>query len=225
LYAANQSNTELRRAALEQLLTAYLPVLESYLVRQRNLCLDDARDILHAFISDKVLAGSILSSADRQRGRFRNLILKALNNYLISEMRKKNRQPVCRMGITPLEAEQVPAISHENFFDAYWARQVVENALAVMRTECTEKSRTDVWRLFEIRVVFPAYHGRPPISYKDIVHQLGIGSPREAINLLVTAKRMFVRALRTEVGRYTPEEVEIEREIDNLRHIIANSDR
>ena len=221
LQVVNRENNESRRNALEQLLRVYLPILESYLIKQRKLGIDEAKDLLHSFISDKVLAGTLLANADRQRGKFRNLIVKALNNYQISTLRKKERE-LSRRGVNlTIDHEFVDVTTQNELFDTFWARQIMDNALKAMRTECAEKSRDDLWALFDIRIVQPACYNQPPISYKKLVSSMDISSPREAINLLVTAKRMFVRALRAEIGRYTDGAEEIDSEIIELKRILT----
>jgi hypothetical protein len=53
------------------------------------------------------------------------------------------------------------------------------------------------------------------------VEKFGFRSPTEASNALVTAKRMFVRALRAVVAEYARDENGIDREIEELRAILS----
>jgi len=92
-----------------------------------------------------------------------------------------------------------------------------------MKVECLEKSRPDVWDVFYCRVVRPAYQDAPVVPYEELVAQFSLSSPREAINLMVTAKRMFVRCLRDAIGRYAADAADVEGEMADLRGILMRS--
>jgi hypothetical protein len=56
-----------------------------------------------------------------------------------------------------------------------------------------------------------------------VVVRFGFKSPTEASNALVTAKRMFVRALRSVVAEYATDEAGINGEIEELRAILSRA--
>lgn len=219
---AGRSDFSISGAAQDELLRVYLPALQGYLLRVRVLSPDHVEDILQGFVADKIVKGGLFRKADQARGRFRNLVLKSLNNYVNTWLQKRARGPVEGVGVDHLpdiavEAEQtVP-------FDEDWARQTVTAALETMQRECVQKSRGDVWDVFCCRVVRPAYEDAPEVPYEAIVEKFNLSSPREAINLLVTAKRMFVRCLREAIGRYAAEGEDVDGEMADLRSILMRS--
>ena len=102
-----------------------------------------------------------------------------------------------------------------------WARSVISEALRQMQAECESSGRTDLWGVFQCRVVGPILEGAPPVDYRELVERFGFQSPTQASNALTTAKRMYARALRSAVGEYARDEHEIESEIEELKGILA----
>jgi hypothetical protein len=107
-------------------------------------------------------------------------------------------------------------------FDIAWARGVIDQAVTQMRAECEKSGRTDVWSVFEYRILEPTLEGSEPLSYQQLVERFGFRSPSEASNILVTAKRMYARTLRGVVGQYACDDGEVESEIAELRKILAS---
>ena len=81
-----------RRTALDKILSAYLPALQTYLMLNRRVNAEEAEDLLHDFVTDKILQGDLLSRADHTKGRFRSLLIKSLNNYLVDRYRSRRRK-------------------------------------------------------------------------------------------------------------------------------------
>ena len=90
-----------------------------------------------------------------------------------------------------------------------------------MRDECEKSGRADVWGVFQSRLLAPILEGVEPIPYEDLVRQWGLQSPSHASNLLITAKRMFARAIRVVVGEYVAGGDDSESEIRELMEILA----
>jgi len=174
---------------------------------------------LQDFITDKILARRILDRADPERGRFRNFLAKSLSRYALTKLGKENKQQERSVNI---ELADLEASSHQDTdcFDQEWIRVVVGDALALMEEDCRERGREDLWTILRLRAIDPILQGVEPVSYDRVVAELDLATPREAINLLVTAKRCFVRNLRTAVGRYVADPEQVEREIADLREII-----
>src|SRR5215217_2507880 len=71
------------RPALETLLKRYLPALRGHLLCRRAVQPDRIDDLLQGFVTSKVLE----ARGDRNRGRFRTLLLTALDHFVISQVR------------------------------------------------------------------------------------------------------------------------------------------
>lgn len=211
------------REALGTLLHRYLPALRAHLVLHRRIPADLADDLLQSFVSRKVLEQNLIARSDRTRGRFRSFILKALDHYVIDQLREQK----ARGGTQPLLSElenfdpqdEAPQPSAE--FDAAWAREVVAEAVRRMRWECEKSQRADVWGVFEHRVLAPSLHGSQPVSYDKLVRDFDLQSPERASNVLMTAKRMFARALRGVLSESAEDDQEIEQDLRDLKQILA----
>jgi len=223
---AGQPDAEAKREALGQLLVRYLPALRAHLVYRKRLPPEKADDLVQEFVTNKILEKDLIARADQQLGKFRTLLLTALDRFVRNQIRDehaKKRAP--RSGAVlafderfqDLPAGQQPSEA----FDVAWARGVIAEALRQMQAECESLGRQDIWGVFQCRVVGPILEAAPPVDYKQLVERFGFQSPTQAANVLTTAKRMYARALRSAVGQYTQDEQEIEAEINELKEVLA----
>jgi RNA polymerase sigma-70 factor (ECF subfamily) len=222
---AGQDPAEAKRQALGELLTRYLPALRAHLIYGKRLSPEDADDLLQEFVAGKILEKELLGRADAQRGKFRTFLLTALDRFLIDRFREESarkRSPgEGRLMALGDEAGQLQASPQSNAFDLAWARNVIEQTVRLMRTECETSGRQDVWGVFECRLLEPMLNAAEPVEYEELVRRFGLQSPSQASNLLMTAKRTFARALRAVVGEYARESDEIETEIRELMEVLA----
>jgi hypothetical protein len=173
------------------------------------------------------LEGSLISCADPEKGRFRAILLRSLEHYVVSVIRRegaKKRSP--EQGFVSVDdfPDQLGVVQPPpDPFDVAWAHEIIGEALGRVRFECAASGRSAYWSVFECRVVAPILDGVKPLPYEQVVERFGFGSPTEAFNALVTAKRMFVRALRAVVARYARDNAEIDREIEELRAILSRA--
>jgi hypothetical protein len=82
-----------------------------------------------------------------------------------------------------------------------------------------------VWGIFDARVVTPMLEHSEPLSYEQLVARMGFTSPAQASNVLVTAKRMFIRIIRGVIGEYELGDEGIDAEIADLRLLLSGSQR
>jgi DNA-directed RNA polymerase specialized sigma24 family protein len=88
--SAGQRDTPGVLEALEQLARTYqYPVYAE--VRRQGHDRETARDLTQGFF-ERLLAGDFFARADRAKGRFRNYLLTALNNFLADDWRQRTRQ-------------------------------------------------------------------------------------------------------------------------------------
>lgn len=210
-----------RREALATLLARYAPALRSYLRVIRRIPAEAADDLLQAFIADRLLAGELLRGADAQRGQFRTLLLTSLNRFATSRFRAQRLRAAAGGGQLDSEIASDHSPSPAAAVEAAWARALVHGVVEAMRAECAATGRPDVWAVFEGRILAEVFDQRQPIAYEELAARYGLRTPAQAANLLVTAKRMYARLLRTAVAEYEPDEARIEAEIADLRRILS----
>jgi len=224
---AGQDVAEARRQALGELLVRYLPALRAHLVYGKRLSPEDADDLLQDFIAAKILEKELIGRADAHLGKFRTFLLTALDRFLIDHLReitarKRSPGPGGLKALWDL-ADQLPADPHGDAFELAWARNVIDQTVHLMRAECESSGRRDVWGVFECRLLGPILNQAEPVEYDALVGRFGLQSPSQASNLLVTAKRMFARLMRTVVGEYALDHAEIESEIGHLAGILGGA--
>ena len=224
--------TSVSRQALDELLRRYLPALKTHLVLTRRLDPDRADDLLQSFAASRVVESGLLDRVGPGKGKFRTYLLQAMNNFLIDQIRAERAQKRSGgdvhslhaddadegRGIDPPDDAPTPAAA----FDQAWARQVIEQAAAVMREHCLREDRADIWEVFVGRVLAPALEGAAPVPYEQLVTRFDYGTPEQASNVLMTAKRSFQRALRQVVLDYC-DESEVEDELRDLRVVVSRT--
>lgn len=219
-------DTTAQREALETVLSIYWPALLTHLTAIKRISRHRAEDLLQGFIASKVLEQQLISRAERGRGRFRTFILSALDRFVISEFRKEAAKKRAPDALVPLEDREYGIPAKEDVareFDVAWAREVLKEALRRMRAECETSERPKLWELFDRRVLQPAFGDTRMPPYDELVTDLGITSPSEAYNLLVTAKRMYARYLEAVVGEYAASQGGIREEIGSLFAILSST--
>ena len=211
--------------ALAQLCRIYWRPIFAFVCRKGH-SIPDAQDLTQDFFL-MVLKGDLLRQADRSRGRFRSLLLTALQNFLIDAFAKQSAQKrggemqfvswddwmaeaPSRLSIPAAVIEKWPA---EMIFDVRWAATVAERALRRLGEECESHGR---------RRVFDALSGslaadREDISYEALAQGLGVETA--AIKRLLHQMRLRYRQLlREEVAETIENPTDID---DELRYLCS----
>lgn len=217
-------DTPIRRQALDELLRRYLPALRAHLIYLKRIPEHKAEDILQGFVCDKILAKNLVASADRARGKFRTLLLTALDNYVTSVQRHDRAKKRAKDRLVNLECaeeleDQKNSVSQA--FDISWARQVLALSVERMKEECQRDQHPQRWMLFDLCIRGPAFDGGKPPPYDELIRRLGLRTRSEVSNRLAATKRMFQRILRQVVGQYVWGVQEVEEEIQDLFNILS----
>jgi len=225
---AGEKSEDTWRDALNSLLARYIPAMKAHLVAKWRLSLDRAEDMLQDFVSDKILQQDLIARADKERGRFRNLLLKSLHNYVVSTIRRAGAEKRIPDGSSMKSMdENVDQVATGQqpgeVFDVAWAREVIAETLRRMESHCKESNRLSLWEAFECRVSGPILEQVEPPPYEEMVERFGFQSPMQAANTVLTGKRMFARILRSVIGEYSRDDEEAESEIADLRRILSGS--
>jgi RNA polymerase sigma-70 factor (ECF subfamily) len=223
--AASGGDEQRSRAALNQLCETYWRPVFAF-VSRKGCSYADAQDLTQDFFV-QVIEGNLLKLADPQRGRFRALLLTALQNFLRNAWTRNHArkrggelsfiswddwmaEAPSRLSISSATLDSLPP---ERLFDLRWAATVTERALSRLREECEAKGRR---RLFDTLSASLATD-RNDVSYAKMATELGI--PETAVKKLLHRIRLRYRELlRHEVAHTvaSPEEVN-----DEIRHLCA----
>jgi RNA polymerase sigma-70 factor (ECF subfamily) len=219
------SDEEKAQAALAELCKIYWQPVFAFICRQGH-SVPDAQDLTQEFFA-KVLKGRLLQSADRNRGRFRSLLLTALQRFLRDQADKHQaRKRGGDLRFVSWDDWMTEAPSHlsiretesdnwspERVFDVRWAATIVERALRRLGDECEKHGRRRVFDVLSSCLTAD----RQDVSYATFARILGI--QETAVKNLVHRLRERYRALlREEVAETVSGENEIDGE---LRYLCA----
>jgi DNA-directed RNA polymerase specialized sigma24 family protein len=202
-----------RRPALGELLRRYWPALWAHLVYRKHVPPDQAEDLIQGFIEKKILQNNLVQIANPERGKFRTILLTALDRYVIDCRRKKSSLRSAADLPTDVSAQPEPDV-----FGVAWALQVLVQSIRRMQLECSSKERMDLWDIFTGRVLAPLT-GAEPVPYELLAERHGLESDKQAANRYHTAEAMFQRNFRDELAGYAGDE--IDEELTDLRQILS----
>jgi RNA polymerase sigma factor (sigma-70 family) len=233
LSAANsQSEEQKARAALEELCRIYWRPVFSFVWRH-GYSMEDAQDLTQDFFV-KILEPGWLQHADPDRGRFRSLLRKSLQNFLINASeRSHTRKRGGEMKFVswddwmaeapsqlPISAQTTDSLPPERLFDLRWAVTVVEHALRRLREECENKGKR---RLFHA-LSFHLTAERDEVSFGQLSTELGIAESA-VIKQLYNLRQRYRSLLRDEVAQTVADPAQVEDEIRYLCAALAAADR
>lgn len=223
---ASQDDEARRLAALEAWLRRYCPAMKAYLIGQFRLSENDTEDCLQDFVMDKVIRRGLLGKADRERGRFRTFLCQSLNHFVIDRLRQQqarkrapNHEAVPLESVPESELHRAMTAGGEQF-DQLFFREAIHETLRRMKQRCAETDREVLWQLFEARVLDQAFDGTQPVPYERLVPLLNLDTSLQAANLVITAKRMFVRTLRSVIRDYAASDEELNGELKALERFL-----
>ncbi len=216
------------REALAQLCRIYWRPIFAFICRKGH-SIEDAQDITQDFFV-MILKGDLIQRADRSRGRFRALLVTALQNFLIdahdkAHARKRggDRQIVSwdewmaeapsRLSIPAASLESWPA---EKIFDVRWAATVAENALRRLQEECESHGRRRVFDALSASLTAD----RADVHYDVLARELGVETAAVR-RLLHQMRQRYRQLLRAEVAETLQRPEEVDNELRYLVSVLA----
>ena len=214
------------RDALAQLCRIYWRPIFAFICRKGH-SVPDAQDLTQDFFVI-VLKGNLLQQADRERGRFRSLLLKSVQNFLIdAHARTLARKRGGDVQFVSWDDWMAEAPSHlalpisalqswpaERIFDVRWAATVAEQALRRLQEECERHGRRRVFDVLSAALT----SDRDNVCYEKLGRELGVG-PAEIKRLLHKLRQRYRQLLRAEVA----ETVENPGEVDDELHYLVSA--
>jgi DNA-directed RNA polymerase specialized sigma24 family protein len=216
--------------ALEHLARRYWPAVYAY-VRSAGYDVHHAADLTQSFLCDVVLKRNLFHVANPARGRFRSLLMNSLQNYLAEIQRGRPMRDVRReRPVDPAAMDRARAAEQEGLaggppetaFGVQWTAILIRDVLRDVREGCLRDGLEAHWTIFEQRVVRPIMHGGDPISYAALLNHLHVADAAQAMNMMVTVKRRFARALYHAVRETVDDPIRVDGE---LRALIEDLER
>jgi RNA polymerase sigma factor (sigma-70 family) len=227
LSAAHFGSEEQRaRDALAELCRTYWRPIFSF-VRGRGYSIEDAQDLTQDFFL-AILKNGWLQHADRNRGRFRSLLLRSLQNFLINAAEKTHTskrggdvefvswddwmsEASSDLSIPAATLESLPP---EQLFDFTWAATVVEHALQRLREECESKGKLWLFQTLSPHLT----DERDEVSYAKLSAELGIGDTAVK-KQLHNMRQRYRSLLRAEVSQTVENPADVD---DEIRYLCAS---
>ena len=230
VFSAQTEDLSRRKLLLENLTRAYWKPVYSYIAK-KGYSADAAKDMTQSFFCEIILGRDLIRSADRTKGRFRTLLLVALERHVASTLRRDGR--LKRGGQTsfvPLDAMDLPSFkavdsiaSPEQAFYYTWVTQLLDKVLTEVRNEYCGSDRTPHWETFRLRVVEPILDGAPAPPLSDVCTKLGIDSASQASNMIETVKRRFRAVLKRTLRDLVRSDEEAEEEFNEIFTYLSRS--
>jgi len=226
LSAANFGKEEQKaRDALTELCRTYWQPIFSF-VCARGYSTEDAQDLTQDFFVT-ILKDNWLQHADRNRGRFRSLLLRSLQNFLINAAEKIHARKrggdvefiswdnwaAEELAQLPPSAHALDSLPPERLFDLSWATTVVEHALRRLREECESKGKLWLFQALSPHLT----DERDEMSYANLSADLGV---TEAVvkKQLHKMRQRYRSLLRAEVSRTVENPADVD---DEIRYLCA----
>jgi RNA polymerase sigma-70 factor (ECF subfamily) len=224
--AANSKGEEQKgREALDELCRSYWRPIFSFVCR-RGYSMEDAQDLTQDFFV-KIMEPGWLQYADPNRGRFRSLLLKSLQNFLVNAAERTHTRKRGGdvefvswddwMSEAPsqlsISAHTLDSLPPERVFDLRWAVTVVEHALRRLREECEGKGKRRLFHSLSSHLTAE----RDEVSFAQLSTELGIAESA-VIKQLHNLRQRYRSLLRDEVAHTVADPAEVE---DEIRYLCA----
>lgn len=214
-----------RNALAEVCRTYWRPIF--LFVRGRGRSIEDAQDLTQDFFL-AVLKDNWLQHADRNRGRFRSLLLRSLQNFLVNAAEKTHARK--RGGDVEfiswdewmmespsqlsVPQEALESLAPERLFDFNWATTAVEQALQRLREECERKDK-----LWLFQALSPHLTGVcDEVSYAELSDELEIADTAVK-KQLHNMRQRYRSLLRAEVAQTVENPGDVD---DEIRYLCAS---
>lgn len=198
---AAQSDSDDGRKALADLCDAYYEPVVAFL-RFELRDEDRATDAAHAFFA-RMLQGGAITTADRERGRFRSYLLGAVKHFLAHE-REKARSVKRGGGADIISIDEASSSIHaipdlrllsaDAAYDRQWALTVLAHAMSRLRDECVAQRKGVFFDQLKPWLTGDAGHG----DQATLAASCGMG---------VSALKMTIQRLRQRFREHLLEEI------------------
>ena len=204
-------------AILAELCERYWKPVYAYL-RRKGYNNEEAKDLVQAFFTDKILGKQLVKKADRTIGKFRAYLRTAVSNYAIDVQRAK--KPTLQLDEQMDKSSDRPGPKDE--FDRAWAQELLQQVLADLETECQRNGKIAHWQVFHAWML-ESDPQAAKVSMGQICRNCGIDDPNKAYNMIANIKRRFRVILRSHLRPLVDTDAEVDAEIGGFIKIFSRS--
>jgi RNA polymerase sigma-70 factor (ECF subfamily) len=216
------------KALVGDLLKGYWKPVYCYL-RHKGYNSEQAKDLTQGFFYEIVLGRELIRHADRTKGRFRTLLLRALDHYLVSVHRKETAQKrIPQDKLISLEEstfgelpEAADSLDSDEVFHYTWVCELLDRMLEEVEAECRQSGMAVHWDMFNDRVLNPILTSVEPLALKELCRKYGIESTTRASSMIFAVKRRFQAAAKRLLSESVASEQEIDEEMLELMKFLS----
>jgi RNA polymerase sigma-70 factor (ECF subfamily) len=221
---AGSNDEEKNKAFVGLLLNRYWKPVYCYL-RRKGYNNEQAKDLTQGFFHEVLLGQHLIEKADAAKGRFRSLLLIALDRYLGDVRERETAQKRVPKGqfvsldvVAPPEIPQSIAGSvPELTFNYAWVSALLEQVLEEVKRKCHDDGKDIHWGVFCDRVLHPIMDRGNPPSLKEIITKYGLQDETKASNMIVTVKRRLQAALKQYLRESVTSDEFVKGELEQIR--------
>lgn len=217
------------KSILNELFLDYWRPVYSF-IRKTGIQHENAKDLTQEFFYKILYQKNLFAKAQRTKGKFRNLLLKSLMNFLSNEKRrisskKKHPDRAISIHIDILDdMDLIPRFvdgHEEDSFNYAWIGSMVNNISQRMEQQYCAKDKQIHWLVFKDRVLSPIWDNSPAPSLPDLCRTYSIDSEVKASNMITSVKRSFRNALRNHIREYVNSDSEVDAELSDLIRFLS----
>lgn len=221
--SAGGGDTARARDALAQLCQTYWYPLYSY-VRRRGSSPEDAQDLTQAFFV-RLLEKNSVAGITRHKGKFRSLLLRMLNHFLVDEWKRAKALKRGALQVISLDAmaaetrygqEPADRATPESIFERNWALAVLNEVFEQLQREYRAAGKHG----FFDQLKFCLTGERSAVPYAELSARMGLseGALKVAVHRL---RQRYRELLRAEVAQTLSCSEDVEGELRYLFGVLA----
>jgi hypothetical protein len=193
-------------------------------LRKKGYNNEAAKDLTQGFLQEVVCGRSLIERADQKRGRFRTLLLTALDHYLTSQHRKATagkRIPQAKLiggeGIDPAAVpDHVYGTTEEESFNYAWLSDLLDRVLRRVEAKYRHDGLDVYWPIFHDRVIGPILEDTNPPGIPELRQKYNIETPARVSNIIASVKRRFQAELKIQLRLSVFCDADVETELGEL---------
>jgi len=228
IFSARTQDETRRRLATESLIVAYWKPVYWYL-RRHGCSHPEAEDWTQDFFCEFFVEPKLPRAADRQIGRFRQLLLTALKHFVANARRNKQRKKrapaggILSLSPSPFAEIDLPesAGTPEQAFYYAWITELLDQVLAEIRAQYRNCGMATHWEVFQLKILAPIFENAEELSLRQICQRCGVTTEVQAGSMLITVKRRFCRVLKRRLRNLTCSDAEAEAEFQEIFRFLS----
>ena len=220
LSSQQQADSNVRNQSLSELCRAYWYPLFAYL-RRKGYSPEDSADYVQGFFFE-LIEKQFLNSVSEEKGRFRWFLMSAIRRFVGKELEKQAAQKrggsrsFFSLDVDDAEKryqlEPVDGWTAEKLFDRRWALEVIQQALAILKTSHEKKGKLLLYNKLQLTLTGAQISQQ---KYEEIGSEFSM-SPGAVKVAALRLREKYRQTLKEIVGQTIEDPDSIDDELDQL---------